>query len=244
MKLVLATGNSGKIAEIKGMLSDLDIEILTAGDFDDFPDPEENGETFLENAMIKAKAVYQQTSVPALADDSGIEVDFLDGGPGIRSARYGGENLGDSERYIKLLEEMKGVPENKRNARFRCVLALYPIPDYIGAGKDGTFPGSVFSHMDKIKPGGDSIDSISSKRNGKDLRRAFVTEGFLYGRISEEPMGKKGFGYDPVFYIPEEGMTVAQMSREKKNRISHRYRALVEMKSLLKHYFNLDEKQD
>jgi XTP/dITP diphosphohydrolase len=244
MKLVLATGNSGKISEIKGILSDLDIEILSAGDFDNFPDPEENGETFLENAMIKAKAVYQQTSIPALADDSGIEVDFLNGGPGIRSARYGGENLDDSERYIKLLEEMKGVPANKRNARFRCVLALYPIPDFVGAGKDDSFPGSVFSLRDRVKPGGDSVDSISSKRNGKDPQRAFVTEGFLYGRISEEPMGKKGFGYDPVFYIPEEGMTVAQMSREKKNRISHRYRALVEMKNLLKHYYGLDLKQD
>jgi XTP/dITP diphosphohydrolase len=245
VKLVLATRNNGKIAEIKGILSDLDIEILSAEDFDNFPDPEENGKTFLENALIKAKAVYKQTSIPALADDSGLEVDFLGGGPGIISARYGGGNLNDSEKYIKLLGEMRGVPEKERGARFRCVMALYPIPDFIGSDGDDSFPGSVLPYIEEVKSeAGDDMVGAASKRKNKGTPKALVTEGFVYGRISEKPMGKEGFGYDPVFYIPEAGMTVAQMSRKEKNRISHRYRALVEMKNLLVHYFGLDVKQD
>ncbi|MCD6379378.1 non-canonical purine NTP pyrophosphatase [bacterium] len=245
MKLVLATRNSGKIAEIKGILSDLDIEILSVEDFDNFPDPEETGKTFLENALIKAKAVYKQTSVPALADDSGLEVDFLGGGPGIMSARYGGGNLNDSEKYIKLLGEMRGVPEKERGARFRCVMALYPLPDFVGSGGNDSFPELVLPYIEEVKSGtGDYGTGASSKRKKENVPKAFVTEGFVYGRISEKPMGEEGFGYDPVFYIPEAGMTVAQMSREEKNRISHRYRALVEMKNLLVHYFALDVKKD
>ncbi len=202
MKIVLATGNRGKIREIKDILSDLDLEVLSAEDFENFPRPPETGKTFLENALIKARAVYRHTSIPALADDSGIEVEFLGGGPGIESARYGGEGISDEERYLKLLEEMKGVPVENRGARFRCVMALYPAEKAAGSG--GT---------------GDS--------------GALVTEGYLYGRIAKKPSGQGGFGYDPVFYIPEEGRTAAELSSERKNSISHRYRALVEMKNIL-----------
>ncbi|MDZ7860570.1 MAG: non-canonical purine NTP pyrophosphatase [Candidatus Krumholzibacteriota bacterium] len=239
LKLVLATGNRGKISEIKGILSDLDIEILSAEDFESFPDPEETGETFLENALIKAGAAYRKTQVMALADDSGIEVDYLGGGPGVRSARYGGEGLDDSERYIKLLDELKGVPESKRGARFRCVMALYPLPKTVSGCEDNEISEYLLSHIKEIEEDGPE-DPL---RGGRDRSPgAFVTEGFLYGRISDKPAGENGFGYDPVFYIPQEGRTAAQMSRKEKNRISHRYRALVEMKSLLASYFGLKKR--
>ncbi|HMA77309.1 MAG TPA: non-canonical purine NTP pyrophosphatase [Candidatus Krumholzibacteriaceae bacterium] len=239
LKLVLATRNRGKISEIKGILSDLDIEILSAGDFESFPDPEETGKTFLENALIKARAVYRKTQVTALADDSGIEVDFLGGGPGVRSARYGGEGLDDSERYIKLLEELKGVPESERGARFRCVMALYPLRGGSSGCGENDFSEDILSHIEKIE---EDRPEDPLKGGKEPPAGAFVTEGFLYGRISEKPAGESGFGYDPVFYIPEEGRTAAQMSRKEKNRISHRYRALVEMKSLLQHCFGLKKR--
>ncbi|MFO7916082.1 MAG: non-canonical purine NTP pyrophosphatase [Candidatus Krumholzibacteriales bacterium] len=217
MKIVLATGNLGKIAEIRKILSDIDIEVLTFEDFDSFPDPEETGVSFLENSLIKSKAVHEQTGLPALADDSGLEVDCLDGAPGIMSARYGGDGLDDRHRYLKLLEDMAGVPGEERTARFRCVMTFYPVD------ADAQF---------SPPPGLDKRDSL--KMPGEE-KIALVTEGFLYGKIAEQPAGEGGFGYDPVFYIPEEGMTAAQLLPERKNSISHRYRALVEMKRLLKH---------
>jgi XTP/dITP diphosphohydrolase len=209
MRIVLATGNRGKIREIKQILSDLDLEVLSAEDFDSFPSPRETGKTFLENALIKARAAYRHASVPALADDSGIEVEYLDGGPGIESARYGGLDLDDAGRYRHLLKEMKGVPEKQRGARFRCVMALYPAAQLAGKVEEGSYLA------------------------GADDQEAFVTEGYLYGRIAERPCGRGGFGYDPVFYIPEEGMTAAEIGPKRKNRISHRYRALIEMKNIL-----------
>lgn len=208
MRIVLATGNRGKIREIRDILSGLDLAILSAEDFEDFPRPPETGKTFLENALIKAKAVYRHTSIPALADDSGIEVDFLNGRPGIESARYGGEGISDEERYLRLLEEMGEVPDEKRGARFRCVMALYPA-----------------------RALAEKMPGMGIPEPGKD--GALVTEGYLYGRIAREPSGEGGFGYDPVFYIPQEGRTAAELSPERKNSISHRYRALVEMKNIL-----------
>ena len=195
MRVVLATRNAGKIREIRDILSDLDIELLGIDEFPHYTEPPEEGDTFEDNALSKARAAYLGTGLPALADDSGIEVDALDGGPGIRSARYGGGGLTDGERTMKLLQALEGVPEEGRGARFKCVSVFYPSP---GEG------------------GG-----------------ALVTEGLLYGRISFEPAGENGFGYDPVFFLPERGVTVAQMEPVEKNSISHRYRALVEMKWLL-----------
>ncbi|HER43082.1 MAG TPA: RdgB/HAM1 family non-canonical purine NTP pyrophosphatase [Candidatus Eisenbacteria bacterium] len=196
MKIVLATRNEGKIREMKSILSGLGVELLDYRDVPPMEPPEETGETFLENALSKAKAVHAATGLPALADDSGIEVDELGGGPGVRSARYGGEGLSDRERSLLLLEELRSVPEERRGARFRCVMVLYPAPGSAG--------------------------------------EALVTEGVFHGRIAERPSGSNGFGYDPVFFVPERGVTAAEMSEEEKNGASHRYRAGVEMKYLLR----------
>jgi XTP/dITP diphosphohydrolase len=196
MRIILATRNEGKIREMKSILSGLDLELLDYRDVPSMEPPTEEGETFLENALSKAKAVHAATGLPALADDSGIEVDALDGGPGARSARYGGEGLSDRERSQLLLEELRTVPEESRGARFRCVMVLYPAP--------GT------------------------------ADEALVTEGIFHGRIAARPSGSNGFGYDPVFYVPERGVTVAEMSEEEKNGTSHRYRAGVEMKYMLR----------
>jgi XTP/dITP diphosphohydrolase len=195
MKIVVASRNAGKFAEISGILSGSGLELAGLGGFTPYPEPEETGATFLENAVIKARAAHAATGLPALADDSGLEVDALGGAPGIRSARYGGDGLNDAGRYMKLLEELEGTPEKERSARFRCVMVLYPAP-----GGDGG---------------------------------ALVTEGILEGRITREPAGENGFGYDPVFFIPGAGKTAAEMTPEEKNSISHRYRALVEMRAML-----------
>ncbi len=204
-RLALATRNAGKIREIRHILADLDVELLGADEFPPFPEPEESGESFLENAIAKARAVHRATGLPALADDSGIEVDALGGGPGVRSARYGGPGLSDADRWRRLLAELEGVPPERRGARFRCVAALVPAP----GSRDG----------------------------------AIWTEGFLHGRIAEAPRGANGFGYDPVFYLPELGRTVAEMTAEEKNAISHRYRAFLEMKHLLAREYGIAKAQ-
>jgi XTP/dITP diphosphohydrolase len=201
LRVVLATRNAGKVGEIQSILSGLDLELIEMNEVPDIPEPLEDGDTFYENALSKAKTVHEATGLPALADDSGLEVEALGGAPGVRSARYGGPGLSDLERSMKLLSAVSGIPEEKRDARFRCVMVFYPSP----AGRDG----------------------------------ALVTEGFLYGKIAFEPAGENGFGYDPIFLVPERGVTVAQMPGGEKNRISHRYRALVEMKWLLVRTLNL-----
>ncbi len=195
LSIVLATGNRGKISEIREILADTGIEVLTVDDLAAWPEPEETGDSFEENALIKAKAAWEATGHPALADDSGLEVDALGGRPGIFSARYGGDGLSDSDRCRRLLEELDGLPAERRTCRFRCSMVLYPSPF--------------------------------------DRGKALVTEGILEGVIAESMSGESGFGYDPVFYIPEKGMTAAELGSREKNRISHRYRALVEMKALL-----------
>ncbi len=195
LKIVVATRNSGKIREIEKILSGSGIEMKRLDDFPLFPEPEETGDSFFDNALIKARAAHKATGLAALADDSGIEVDALGGRPGVESARYGGEGASDPDRWKLLLGELKGKTGEERRARFRCVMVLYPAP--------GT------------------------------ADRIFMSEGILEGMIAEEPAGSNGFGYDPVFYVPGEGMTVAQMDPGRKNMISHRYRALVEMKGLI-----------
>ena len=195
MKIALATKNEGKIREMLAIFDGMDLELLDYRELPPYESPPEEGETFLENALAKAKAAHEATGLPALADDSGLEVEALDWGPGVRSARYGGEDLSDMERSRMLLEEMRDVPEARRSARFRCVMALYPAPQ---AG-DG----------------------------------AFVTEGIFHGSIAFEPAGENGFGYDPVFLVPDRGITLAQMPLEEKNSMSHRYRAGIEMRYLI-----------
>jgi len=191
-QIVLATRNQGKIKEVRDILRDLDIEILTLDDFASAPDVVEDGETFFENALKKARAVSELTGKDVIADDSGLEVDILGGKPGVFSSRYSGPDATDESNICKLLEELREVPEEKRGACFRCIIVLY-------------------------RPQGDYR----------------VFEDKLRGRISLRPEGQNGFGYDPIFYVPEIGMTVAQMSSDMKNRISHRGKAVLALKKYL-----------
>jgi XTP/dITP diphosphohydrolase len=195
LRIALATRNPGKIREIRDILAGLDVELVDPSCFPPFAEPAEDGDTFLDNALAKAKAVRRATGLPALADDSGLEVDALGGAPGVRSARYGGPGLTDEGRCARLLGELAGVRDEDRGARFRCAAVLYPAP---GAARKG-----------------------------------LAAEGFLYGRIVRSPRGGNGFGYDPVFLVPERGMTLAEMDPGEKNATSHRYRALIELKHML-----------
>ncbi|MCL6639374.1 MAG: XTP/dITP diphosphatase [Firmicutes bacterium] len=185
MKLVLATRNSGKVKEMADLLESLNIEVVSMDAYPDVPEVEEDGATFLENAVKKAKATAAATGEVALADDSGLEVDYLDGLPGVHSARFAGEPKDDRANNEKLLTLLEGVPPEKRAARFRCVIAV-------------------------ATPGGE----------------VYTTEGTCEGIIIDEPRGDKGFGYDPLFYLPEFGKTFAELNLAVKNKISHRGKAV------------------
>lgn len=191
-RLVLATRNRGKIAEIKRLLEDLPLQILTWEDFPDWPPVEEEGETFEENAWHKAESLARWAGLPALADDSGLEVEALKGAPGVFSAHYAGKHGDDAGNVARLLQELEGVPGDRRKARFVCVLAL--------AGPRG--------------------------------ERLLVRET-CDGSIAEEPRGEGGFGYDPVFVPDGEVRTMAELSLEEKNAVSHRGKALRRLRSLL-----------
>ncbi len=191
-KLVVATRNPGKIRELALLLQGVVETVLPIGSFPDLPDVVEDGATFAENAVKKARFAAQATGLPALADDSGLAVELLNGGPGVYSARFAGEGAGDAANNLKLLEALTGAPPSRRSAAFHCVLA-FCLPD----GSCRTFDGS------------------------------------LPGIILDEPRGDGGFGYDPLFLIPEYGETLAELSAEIKNRISHRGKALAEFKKYL-----------
>ena len=191
-KIVLATTNKGKIKELKAMLNHLDIELLSLSDFPDLPPVLEDGDTFEKNATKKADAVYQATSLPALADDSGLEVDCLNGDPGVYSARYAGENATDEQNNAKLLSELAGIPKENRSARFRC-----------------------------------SLSYINEEGN------LYIFNGSCEGIIEEMPSGSGGFGYDPIFIVPEYGKSMAELTAEEKNAISHRAKALSQFVSWL-----------
>lgn len=189
-RLLLGTHNAGKRREWQALLDGLDVEILLPVDVGLTLDVKETGTTYTENALLKARTYAAASDLPTLADDSGLEVDALDGAPGIRSARY---KLGsDQVRYRALLEALEGVPPPARMARFRCIAALVLSDD-----------------------------------------REFTTEGVCEGIITMEPSGEGGFGYDPVFYVPSHGQTMAELSTETKNRISHRARAAKALRPLL-----------
>lgn len=175
------------------MLEGRGVQLSSLLDYPNLPDIVEDGNSFLENALKKARVVSELTGGTVLADDSGLEVDALSGAPGIYSARYAGEDGNDEKNIRKLLDDMKGIALENRGATFRCLLVLY-----FADGRYETF------------------------------------EGQWRGRISESPAGRSGFGYDPVFYLPEEGMTAAQISAEVKNRISHRAQALARLKESLR----------
>ncbi|MBO5073491.1 MAG: XTP/dITP diphosphatase [Eubacterium sp.] len=192
IRLVFATGNQGKVNEFRQMLGE-SYEILSMKDLDVEVEIVEDGKTFEENAVIKAKAVMEATGEMVLADDSGFEVDCLGGEPGIYSARYMGEDTPYSVKNAELLRRCEGVPEDKRDARFVCVIACaYP---------DGT------------------VDTAT---------------GVIEGKIAHEPKGENGFGYDPVFYLPERGCTTGELPPEEKNAISHRGIAVRKMVEILK----------
>lgn len=183
MKFVLATHNPGKLKEMSAILAQFDVEVVSPKDLGITVDVEETGTTFAENAMLKAKAICKAANLPAIADDSGLCVDALNGGPGVYSARYGGEGLDDKGRYMLLLNSMRG--QTTRVAHFACAIAC-------------AFP------------------------NGDTL----TAEGRCDGTIAFAPMGEGGFGYDPVFFVPEYRKTFGQLTAEEKSAISHRGRAL------------------
>jgi XTP/dITP diphosphohydrolase len=192
MILVLATRNQGKIREIEKALDIPRLEIRSLQDFPDLPEVVEDGRTFLENAFKKAQACAQATGCPALADDSGLEVDCLNGAPGIYSARFSGAEATDEANNRKLLSLLEGVPEERRTARFVCRIVVY-------------LPEGKWSQ----------------------------TDGFCPGIIAPGPRGEHGFGYDPIFYLPELNKTMAELPLEEKNRISHRAQALRKIRSHL-----------
>ena len=192
-KVIFATGNEGKMKEIREILGDLDIELLSLKDAGIHADIVEDGKTFEENAQIKAKAIRDLTGEIVLADDSGLEIDYLNKEPGIYSARYMGEDTSYRIKNASLIERLAGVPDEKRTARFVCAIAA--------AFPDGT-----------VK----------------------TTEGVIEGRIGYEERGENGFGYDPIFYVPEFGCTTAELPEEQKNAVSHRGKALEKMREILK----------
>lgn len=193
MRIVFATGNANKVREIKAILADLNMEVLSMKEAGVYAEAEENGTTFAENAMIKAKDIAAKVSdAIVMADDSGLVVDALNGEPGIYSARYLGEDTPYSIKNANIIERLEGIPVEERSARFVCAIAAV-LPD-----------GRVLS-----------------------------TEGTIEGYIGYEERGNGGFGYDPIFMVPEYGCSTAELSAEAKNAISHRGKALNAMKILL-----------
>ena len=191
-QVVFATENQGKLREIREILGDLDYEILSLKEAGVDVEIVEDGTTFEENAIIKAKTVMEATGCLTLADDSGLEIDYLGKEPGIHSARYMGENTSYRIKNQILLDRLHGVPAPVRTARFVCAVAA-------------AFPDG----------------------------RIECCRGTIEGRIADKPAGENGFGYDPIFYLPDRGMTTAQISPEEKNAISHRGKALRKIKEYL-----------
>ena len=194
MKVVIATHNKDKLKELKKGLSSLSIDLLDLSSFPEIGEIVEDGDTLKENALIKAKAVYDLTGIPAIADDTGLEVDALGGKPGVYTARFAGENCSYMDNVNKMLEVMKKIKKSERGAIFKTVMAFY------------------------------------------DGKRELFSEGVVKGIIAEEKKGLGGFGYDPIFYVVEEGKTFAEMTIEKKNIISHRGRAIKNLMPILTSY--------
>ncbi|EGH00055.1 Nucleoside 5-triphosphatase RdgB (dHAPTP2C dITP2C XTP-specific) [gamma proteobacterium IMCC2047] len=194
-KIVLASSNQGKLREIQQVLAHLDMQLVPQSEFN-VSDADETGLSFVENAIIKARHAARTSGLPALADDSGLEVDALQGKPGIYSARFAGEKATDGDNIQKLLSELEGVDSPQRSARFRCVLVY-------------------MRHADDPSP--------------------IIAEGSWEGFILDEQRGQNGFGYDPVFYIPEHQRAAAELEPEVKNQHSHRARALAQLVERMRH---------
>jgi len=192
-RLVLASGNPGKLKELSALLGDLGYELHAQSEFD-VPEVAETGTTFVENAIIKARHAAALTDLPALADDSGIEVDALHGAPGVYSARFSGPGASDADNNSLLVEKLSDIPSRQRSARYRAVIVL-------------------MRHAADPSP--------------------LICEGSWEGIIQLEPAGDGGFGYDPYFFLPDRGCTSAQLSAAEKNRLSHRGKALAELKRKL-----------
>ncbi len=192
MKVIFATGNENKLHEIREITADMDIEIVSMKDAGYYTDVEETGTTFEENAYLKASAIAKKCNLPTLADDSGLEIDYLGKEPGIYSSRYMGEDTPYSVKNAELLRRMEGVPEEERTARFVCAICY-------------------------VRPDGSSE----------------TVRATMEGHVAHKIAGTNGFGYDPIFYLPEKGCTSAELSPEDKNAISHRGKALRMMRDIL-----------
>jgi len=191
-RIIFATGNEGKMKEVRMLLEDFNLPVLSLKDAGITADIVEDGKTFEENAVIKATEIMKLTGALVLADDSGLEIDYLNKEPGIYSARYMGEDTSYHIKNQNIIDRLAGVEDEKRTARFVCAIAA-------------VFPG----------------------------QQEWVTEGVIEGRIGYEEKGNGGFGYDPIFYVPEFGCTSAEMNAEQKNATSHRGKALEKMKDVL-----------
>lgn len=219
MKVILATNNRDKIREIEAIMASIDVELVHPDSIGGIPEITEDGDTLEENALKKARGIREYSGLCALADDTGLEVDALGGAPGVYSSRYAGQNASYDDNNRKLLGELEGVPSEKRLARFRCVMALALV---------NSVADLLYNRMNGHDPTDKNLAATTEGRID-----AFVTEGVLEGRITSGKRGESGFGFDPVFEVPKLGMTLAEMGLETKNQISHRYRALVEMRELV-----------
>ncbi|MBI3600965.1 MAG: non-canonical purine NTP pyrophosphatase [Nitrospinae bacterium] len=210
MEIVVATKNKGKIKEIQEVLEGLNIRVLSPDDLGLEIDVEEDGKTYIENAVKKAVEVTKRARKIALADDSGLEIDALNGRPGINSSRFAGDDADDRERNLKILEMMKDVPHEKRGARFKCVIAVATPP--LNPPLTSPFsPPSEGGEGEVVKGGAGGV---------------YTCEGVCEGEIAEEIRGDKGFGYDPIFIVSEYGKTFGELGAEIKNKISHRAKAM------------------
>ena len=192
MKIIFATGNENKLREIRQITENMGIEIVSMKDAGYYTEVEETGTTFEENAYLKASAIAKKCNLPTLADDSGLEIDYLNKEPGIYSSRFMGEDTPYSVKNAELLRRMEGVPDEKRTARFVCAICF-------------------------VRPDGSSE----------------TVRATMEGRVAYKSAGKNGFGYDPIFFLPERGCTSAELSPEEKNEISHRGKALRMMRDIL-----------
>lgn len=195
-RLIIASNNAGKLREFKELLSPYGFEVVSMREAGFNEDIVEDGDTFEENAHIKARAVFEATGEPTIADDSGLEIDFLNGAPGVYSARYAGEGASDKERCEKVLDEMHGVERELREARFVCTIYF------------------IYAEDDE-----------------------YSVRGEVNGYIGDKPRGKNGFGYDPIFMVNDDE-SMAQISEEEKNRISHRAAAFEKLSEILKEKFS------
>ena len=191
MKLIIATHNSDKEKELKSVLDDFPVEVMSLDQFPEIGEIEETGSTLYENAKLKAVTVNKITNMPCLGDDTGLEVDALNGAPGVYSSRYAGENVSYEDNVTKLLRELRSTPSEKRTARFRTIIFY------------------------------------------TDGERELYTQGEIQGIITKSPRGANGFGYDPVFYIPELKKTMAELTSAEKNKLSHRGQAMRKFRKLL-----------